>query len=76
MSLKIVWVEGYQFDAGGIPGHLVCVGSGKGSTLKSAVCHAIRDMLKKPALKHKQISSFKMSVAITKSGPENGQEEK
>jgi hypothetical protein len=62
--MKKVLVTGYQFDS--LPGHILCRGNGFGSNLRAAVAAGVRNMLKSPSLKHKQLHSFKMSVVVYK----------
>jgi len=72
---KSVRIEAHTFDS--LPGHVCVGGTGQASTLRAAVCGAVRNLLKNPALKHKQFHSFKMSVVICNhhKNPVSGQEE-
>jgi len=60
--VKVVNIIGHEFDA--LPGHVTVNGRGSGSTLRSATCDALRDLLKHPKLHRKHIGSFKLSVVV------------
>jgi len=60
--MKLAHVRGHQFDC--LPGHIECSGNGEGSNLRAAVAAAVRDMLTDPALKHRKIHTFKITVVV------------
>jgi hypothetical protein len=60
--MKIVNIIGHEFDA--LPGHVTVSGRGSGSSLRSATCDALRELLKDPRLHRKHIGSFKLSVVV------------
>ena len=60
--MKNVQIHAHEFDC--LPGHVSVGAMGKGSTLKAAVCNAIREMFTAPSLKRKRVGSFKISVVV------------
>jgi hypothetical protein len=61
-NMKVVNIIGHEFDA--LPGHVTVNGRGSGSTLQSATCDALRELLKDQRLRRKHIGSFKLSVVV------------
>jgi hypothetical protein len=66
--MKHVTAIGHKFDA--LPGHVTAQGMGHGSTLRAALCDAVRNMLADVRLKHRHIKSFSISVTVTTDGTE------
>jgi hypothetical protein len=60
--VKTVSVVAHAFDC--LPGHVTVNGRGTGSTLRSATCDAIRDLLKDQRLRRKHINDFKLQVVV------------
>ncbi|HVI07008.1 MAG TPA: hypothetical protein VND65_01815 [Candidatus Binatia bacterium] len=60
--MKHVTVIGHRFNS--LPGHITVQGRGKGATLRSALCDAIRKMLAEAKLKHRHHTSFSISVEV------------
>lgn len=60
--MKVVEIVGHEFDC--LPGHVMIDGRGVGSSLRTAVCDAIRNMFSDRRLHHKRISEFKLSVIV------------
>jgi len=60
--VKLVNIIGHEFDA--LPGHVTVSGRGSGSSLRTATCDALRDLLKNTKLHRKNIGSFKLSVVV------------
>ena len=59
---KTVQVIGHSFSC--CPGHVVIEGRGSGSSLRVALCNAVRAMLKDERLRHRHINNFKLSVVV------------
>ena len=60
--MKLVQVVGHKFDC--LPGHVTIGGRGSGSSLRTAVCDAIRNMFADQRLNRKHINDFKLSVVV------------
>jgi hypothetical protein len=60
--MKIVSIVGHSFDC--LPGHITISARGTGSSLRTAICDAVREMFNDSRLHRKHIKDFKISIAV------------
>ena len=58
--MKTVEIVGHSFDC--LPGHVSVCARGQGSSLRVALCDAVRAIFDDPRLLRKRVHSFKLAV--------------
>lgn len=61
--MKVVRAEAHSFDS--LPAHISVSGRGEGGSVKTALREAVSQIFAAPALKHKRIHSFKLTVHVS-----------